>query len=316
MTRLLVTGANGFVGGALTEELIARGFDVTAATRRPANIAKARPVVIGEIGPATDWRDALAGVQTLFHLAGVAHSGIADDAAIAARYEAVNVQGSIALARQAAAAGVKRLVFMSSIKVNGEQAAPDAPYRESDVPAPQDIYGRSKRDAEAALRAIGRETGLEIVVLRSPLVHGPGARGNLANLLALCDSPWPLPFGALTGNRRSLVARANLIDALALAASHPAAAGEIFLLRDGDDLSTAALVRTLRRALGRPERLLPVPAALLAGAARLAGKGALADRLTGSLCVDDGKLRRLLGWRPVVSAEAGLAQMAAAFRRA
>lgn len=314
MTRLLVTGASGFVGGALTEELVARGFEVTAATRRPLSTA-ARNVAIGEIGPATDWQAALDGVQTVFHLAGVAHSGIADDAAIAARYEAVNVQGSIALARQAAAAGAKRLVFMSSIKVNGERAAPDAPYRETDAPAPRDVYGRSKRDAEAALRAIGQETGLEIVVLRSPLVHGPGARGNLASLLRLCDSPWPLPFGALTDNRRSLVARANLIDALALCAAHPAAAGETFLVRDGEDLSTAALVRILRRALGRPERLLPVPVGLINGAARLTGKGALADRLTGSLCVDDGKLRRRLGWRPVVSAEAGLTQMAAAFRR-
>ncbi len=314
--RMLVTGASGFVGRALVGELRRRGFGVTAvlrhAGRAGSELSDAQFAIVGEIGPATDWREALSGVDTVMHLAAVAHSGIAEDAATAARYRGLNVEGTRRLAQSAAEAGVRRLVFLSSVKVNGERTT-DRPFTESDAPAPEDIYGRSKREAEDILTQIAQETGLEAVVVRSPLVHGPGVAGNLRSLLALCDSPWPLPFGRIDGNRRSLIARANLVDALILCATHPAAAGETFLVRDGTDLSTATLIRSLRRGLGRPARLLPVPAGLLRGAARLAGRGAVPDRLFGSLQVDDTRIRQHLGWQPPVTAEAGLEEMARAF---
>jgi nucleoside-diphosphate-sugar epimerase len=318
VTRILVTGATGFVGRALVPHLIARGLDVTAAVRRPGQtwpeLTGAHIVAVGEIVGATDWRVALADVETVIHLAGVAHSGLKDDKETEQHYANVNVAGSAALARHAAMARVRRLVFLSSVKANGERTPVDRPFRETDAPAPEDVYGRSKWRAEQSLAEIGRETGLDIAVLRSPLVHGPGVRGNLRSLLALCDSPLPLPFGGLTENRRSLIARDNLIDALRLCAEHPAAAGETFLVRDGEDLSTAALVAHLRAALGRPSRLLAVPSSLLAGSARLMGRRNLAERLTGSLCVDDAKLRHRLGWSPRVTVQSGLDTMVAAYR--
>ncbi|HEY4133788.1 MAG TPA: NAD-dependent epimerase/dehydratase family protein [Alphaproteobacteria bacterium] len=318
MTRILVTGATGFVGRALVPQLIASGIDVTVAVRLQGRgapeLAGARAVAVGDIGGATDWRAALEGVDKVIHLAGVAHSGLKDSAEAEKHYANVNVAGSAALARHAATAGARRLVFLSSVKVNGERTSLDKPFSEADAPAPEDVYGRSKWQAERTLADIGRETGLEIAVLRSPLVHGPGVRGNLRSLLALCDTPLPLPFGGLTENRRSLVARDNLADVLQLCAEHPAAAGETFLIRDGEDLSTAALVALLRSALGRPARLGKVPPGLLSILGRLTGRRGLTERLTGSLRVDDAKLRRQLGWSPRIAVQSGLQSMVEAYR--
>ena len=317
MTRVLVTGASGFVGRALVKDLLAAGFQVTAAVRAAATVSlpdAVRRVGIGDIGGATDWRDALDGVALIAHLAGIAHTAISDDAAIAARYRAVNVDGTAALAAAAAQAGVTRLLFLSSVKVNGE-ATTERPFTESDAPAPQDVYGRSKWQAEQALAAIAGQTGPAVTVIRSPLVYGPGVRGNFRSLLRLCDSPLPLPFGAIA-NRRSLIARGNLTSALIAALTHPAAANETFLVRDGEDLSTSDLVRRLRLALGRPPRLLPVPVALMAGTARLFGRSGAADRLFGSLAVDDAKIRAKLGWNPVITTGQALRETATAYRNA
>jgi UDP-glucose 4-epimerase len=314
MTRVLVTGATGFVGRALVEALVDSGFAVTAAVRDTATAPRwpdaVRVAAIGEIGGRTHWDAALDGVERVAHLAGIAHHPIADDAATAVRYTAVNVEGTAALADAAARAGVARLLFLSSVKVNGERTSL-RPFTETDVPAPEDVYGRSKWQAEQALATIARAGGLPVTIIRSPLVYGPGVRGNFASLLRLCDTPLPLPFGAID-NRRSLIARANLVSAVIAALNHPAAAGETFLVRDGEDLSTATLVRHLRRALGRPPRLVPVPAVLLAGATRLLGRGAMTDRLLGSLAVDDGKIREKLQWQPPMRCDSALAEAATA----
>ena len=313
--RVLVTGASGFIGRAVTRALRDAGMDVTVALRRadtsaslPADI---RAVAVGDIDGATDWGDALQAVDRVIHLAGIAHQPIGEDAA--PRYHAVNVEGTAALARAAAAHGVRRLLFLSSVKVNGEET-PERPFRESDAPMPEDIYGRSKWQAEQRLADVAASGAMSFTVLRSPLVYGPGVGGNFANLLRLCDTALPLPFAAIA-NRRSLIARDNLVGAVLSCLDHPAAANETFLVRDGEDLATPALVRRLRRALSRPARLFAVPTPLLITAGAVIGRSALVRRLTGSLAVDDSKLRTLIGWRPRVGVDAALTRTAEAFCR-
>lgn len=315
MTRILVTGATGFVGRALVDALVQSGYQVTAALRDgrnpPAWPAAVRAVEVGDITGDTDWRTALEGVERIAHLAGIAHQPIAEDAATADRYQAVNVAGTAGLATAASHAGVARLVLLSSVKVNGESTT-DRAFTEQDAPAPRDVYGRSKWQAEQALAQIAQSANLSYTVLRSPLVYGRGVGGNFASLIGLCDSPWPLPLGAI-GNRRSLIARSNLVSAILAALIHPSAANQTFLLRDGEDLSTTELVRRLRQALGRPPRLLPVPAMLLDGALRLVGRGAMADRLLGSLAIDDAKIRATLNWQPPTAPGQALAEAATAY---
>lgn len=315
MSRILVTGAAGFIGRALVSELLASGHDVTAVVRNPASTPRwsgAVRIVTADIDGTTGWRAALDGIELIAHLAGIAHQPIAEDAATAARYRAVNLDGTVALAQAAASAGVRRLLFLSSIKVNGERTE-HAPFTERDAPAPDDVYGRTKWQAEQALAGIAQNSNLEFTVLRSPLVYGPGVGGNFASLLRLCDTPLPLPFGAID-NRRSMIARGNLTHAMMACLGHPAAANGTFLVRDGDDLSTPELVRHLRRALGRPVRLLPVPPLSLTLAGRAFGRGGQARRLVDSLVIDDRLLREKLGWAPPVRAGQALAETAQAFR--
>lgn len=316
MPRALVTGATGFIGRAVVPQLLSSGFDVTAAVRRDENLpawsGDVRVVVVDDIGGETDWTAALDGVTHVVHLAAIAHMPIAEDAVTVARYRAVNVAGTSALANAAAARGIERLLFLSSVKVNGEETG-TRPFTEQDPPAPQDIYGRSKWEAEQALAGIARQSGLAVTVLRSPLVYGPGVGGNFATLLRLCDTPAPLPFGAVH-NRRSLIARANLVHAIVACLNQPAAANETFLVRDGEDLSTAALIRRLRRALGRPARLLPVPSLLLTSLGSVLGRRDMMRRVVGSLTVDDSKLRGKVGWRPPCRVDDALAETVAAWR--
>jgi nucleoside-diphosphate-sugar epimerase len=224
----------------------------------------------------------------------------------------VNVAGTIHLAQEAVRAGVRRFVFLSSIKVNGEGTAPRRPYRASDVPAPVDPYGVSKAEAEDGLRAIARETGMEVVILRPVLVYGPGVKGNFHSMLRCLRKGIPLPLGAIH-NRRSLVARDNLVDLVVTALRHPAAANGTFLVSDGEDLSTTDLLVRAGEALDTRARLLPVPAALIMVVARLLGRGEVANRLCGSLEVDISETRTRLGWTPPVSVNVALEETATAF---
>ncbi|EME69134.1 NAD-dependent epimerase/dehydratase [Paramagnetospirillum caucaseum] len=296
--RILVTGAGGFVGSALVEELRRRGDEVIGAGRRE----------VGEIGPETDWRPLLAGAETVIHLANRAHVMTETGGDPEALFHRINVEGSVGLAEQAAAAGARRLVFVSSIKANGEETHAEA-FTNTSQPAPWDAYGRSKWEAEQRLAAHCARTGLELVVVRPPLIYGPRVKGNLRTLMNVVAKGIPLPL-ALVENRRSLIGLGNFCDVLALMARHPAAPGT-WLVRDDEDLSTPELIRRMARALGRPPRLLPFPPALLRLAGRLTGRSAAVGRVLGSLQVDDRATRAALGWTPPMSVDEGLTAMAA-----
>lgn len=308
--RILVTGASGFVGRALCETLTQIGHEIVPAVRVPKGIHAER--VVGQIDASTNWQAALEGVQAVVHLAARVH--VMQDAASdpLAAFRSVNTDGSLNLARQCAAAGAKRFTFISSIKVNGEGR--ELPYAESDLPSPQDAYAISKWEAEQGLREIEAATGMEVVILRPPLVYGPGVGANFLRLMRMVEKRRPLPFGRVE-NRRSLLYLGNFTDAIRLCLEHPAAAGKTFLLSDGEDVSSAELVRRLARAMNRPARLLPVPTSWLRMAGALAGRSSEMDRLLGSLAVDSSQIRQELGWRPQFSMEDGLGRTVAYFLR-
>ena len=261
-------------------------------------------VAVGDIGPDTDWRTALEGVRGVVHLAARTHVLRETATDPLAAYRKINVSGTERLARSAAAGGVRRLVFVSSVKVNGERTE-ERPFTEDGAPRPEDAYGVSKWEAEQALFRIAAETGLEVVVLRPPLVYGPGVKGNFLRLMNLVARGVPLPLGAVD-NRRSLVYTGNLAGAIIKALDAPQAAGRTYLVSDGEDVSTPDLVRGLARALGAKPRLLSLPLAALGLAATLAGKRAEVARLTGSLQVDSARIRRELDWRPSFALTQGL----------
>jgi nucleoside-diphosphate-sugar epimerase len=276
VTPVLVTGATGFIGRALCADFAGSGWQVTACDLRQPH-----------------WEDALQGNHVIVHLAGVAHTR-----GTQALYEVVNVAATERLALAAVRAGVRRLVFVSSIKVNGEATLPDRPFRATDAPAPQDGYGQSKWRAEQLL---ARVPGLDVVVVRPPLVYGPGVRANFLRLLQLVDTGLPLPFGSIR-NRRSLIYLGNLVSLLRRCAEHPGAAGKTFLAADGEDLSTPELVRRMGAALGRATHLLPFPVFLLPA------------KLAGSLMIDQSEVRDALGWQPPHAVAEGLARTVAWYR--
>lgn len=310
---VLVTGAGGFVGRAVVERLISDGFFVRAAVRRVAapQPVQAAVIEVGEIVAKSDWRAALEGVEAIVHCAARVHHlrDSAEDPLAA--FRAVNRDATVNLARQAASAGVRRFVFISSIGVNGAETF-GRPFGANDTPAPHSPYAISKHEAEQALRQIGAETGLGVTMLRPPLVYGPNAPGNFATLLRAVQRGLPLPLGAIH-NRRSFVAIDNLVDLIALTLRHEAAPGMTLLASDGEDLSTTDLLRRTARALGRPSRLVPVPASLLRAAAALLGRPELGQRLCGSLQVDISATREALGWQPPVSVNEALVTTAQHF---
>lgn len=307
---ILVTGASGFVGQALVRSLVmASGQPGVRTAVRHRRVERAGPVQtvwVGDLSADTDWSSALMGVSEVVHAAARVHVMRDTAGDPLAEFRRTNVAGTLALARQAAMAGVRRFVFISSVKVNGESTSAGQPFTADDEPAPQDPYGISKMEAEQGLRRIAAETGMEVVVIRPPLVYGPGVKANFQAMMRWLARGVPLPLGAITHNRRSLVALDNLVDLIVMCLSHPAAANQTFLVSDGEDLSTTDLLRRMARALGKPARLLPVPPSLLKLGAAMVGKPELAQRLCGSLQVDISKTRQLLGWAPPLSVDEGL----------
>lgn len=309
MNRILVTGTSGFLGGRLMERALGAGHEVTAVVRGSVpddKRAGLRTVRIGEICGHTQWDQALEGVTTIIHAAGRAHIMRETATDPLSEFRRVNTDGTRRLAECAARHGVRRVVYISSIKVNGERTeAPHGSFREDDSPRPSDPYGVSKLEAEVALADVAARSGIEFAIVRPPLIYGPGVRANFLSLLRWIDRGLPLPLGAVD-NRRTLVSVWNLCDLLLACATHPKAAGQLFLAGDTPAVSTAELVRMLARAMGRPARLVPVPLAALRAAGSLLGRGEQIRRLCDSLLIDSEKAQRLLDWRPAFSLEEGL----------
>jgi nucleoside-diphosphate-sugar epimerase len=309
LARILVTGAAGFIGRELCQELAKRGHVVLGAARRPAwPVAGIELRPVGDIGPHTAWSGHLTGVDVVVHLATRAHR----PPNVAAGK--VEVEAAAALARAAGASQVGRFVLMSSIRAMGAATWPGAPFRGGDPPRPDDLYGRTKLAIEGAVVAAAKRSGLDLVILRPPLVYGPGAKGNLRALIRLVASGLPLPFAGID-NRRSLIFLGNLVELAAIACLHPAAGGQVLLARDSADLSTPELIRALAAGFQRPARLFTVPAVAFATLSVLPMVGAAVSILTSSLQIEDDVTRRTLGWSPAIPTEAGLATTARAYER-
>ncbi|MGA8760448.1 MAG: NAD-dependent epimerase/dehydratase family protein [Stellaceae bacterium] len=304
-----MTGAAGFIGRALCRELVQRSHEVRGVTRgkvEPIAGVVLRP--IGDIGPDTDWTAHLEGIEIIVHLATSAHRPVNEATGIA------EAKAAASLVRAADAAGVHRFVHISSIRAMGEETPPGRRFTATDLPSPQDAYGRAKLAIEHAIIAAAGATGVDLVILRPPLVYGPGVKGNLRALIKLITTGVPLPFAELD-SRRSMIFIGNLVDLLVLACTHPAAASRLLLARDAEDLSIPELVRALAGGLGRRVRLFPAPAALFTGLSLLPVLRPALRRLTLPLLVDDAETRRALGWMPVVSSGTGLASTARAYAR-
>jgi nucleoside-diphosphate-sugar epimerase len=303
MKSVLVTGASGFVGKRLCEYLEDKGFNVTRAVRY-ADGASKNTCSVGSVGPDSNWNKAVTGIDVVVHLAARVHIVKDDTPDPLADYRRVNVGGTKKLALTAVRAGVKRFIYVSTIKVNGEATFGHA-FLSSDTPHPVDDYARSKLEAEDTLRRIAADTGLEIVIVRPPLVYGPGVRANFLRLFDWIDRGIPFPFRHVA-NSRSLVALDNLVDLLTLCVTHPAAAGKVLLVSDDEDVSTTELIRRISGHMGKRVRLIAIPVTILRATARVFGKQAIIERLTGSLQVDICYTRELLNWRPLVTLDEAL----------
>lgn len=305
--RVLVTGANGFVGSTLCPHLVALGHEVIPVVRRQSRIAD-EVIVHG----TESWKAALKGCDCVIHLAARAHIMQDQERDPLQAFRANNVDTTIELAKRSVEAGVRRFVFMSTIKVNGEETAPGWGFSHDDPVDPKDPYAISKWEAEQGLLEIAKSTGLEVVIIRPPLVYGPGVKGNFASLIKWVKIGVPLPLGAIH-NRRSMIGLDNLVNFTALCAdidASPSAKGQVFLVSDGGDVSTAELLRKVAKAYRRNSRLFRVPEGLMRVAARWMGKASITDRLFGSLVIDDSKARKMLGWYPQLSMDEQLQKMA------
>lgn len=303
--HILVTGANGFVGRPLCNQLRQYSFQVTQVGRAPDSADGGAYCQVVSIDGTTDWSTILDEVEVVIHLAARVHVMQENLVDPIVAYWQTNVEGTLNLARQALNAGVKRFIFVSSIKVNGEQSFPGKPFTAEDMPMPEDAYGKSKWEAEQGLLALAKDSNMAVAIIRPPLVYGSGVKGNFSTMIKLLQTGLPLPFGAIA-NQRSLVAIGNLIDLIMVCINHPAAANQVFLVSDGEDLSTTALLRRLALAAGVSSRLIPFPAAWVNFVFSVLGKKMMAGRILGSLQVDISKTRELLDWQPPVTVDQGL----------
>jgi len=300
--KVLVTGANGFVGNRIVSQLECQGFIVSRAVRKKNTDLE---IEVGSIGRDTDWNDALEGISCVIHTAARVHVLNELASQPESLFYETNTLATSNLAKQAEIKGVKRFIYISSVKVNGELTLSGRPFLETDESAPQDFYGQSKRDAEQSLHEMVAHANMEFVIIRPPLIYGPGVKANFASLMQAVKRGYPLPLGAVN-NQRSLVALDNLVDFIVTCINHPQAANQTFLVSDGQDLSTPELVRGMAQAAGVPARLIPIPVWALQAGASLLGKGDAVQRLCGNLQVDISKARSLLGWVPPLSVEEGL----------
>lgn len=307
-TQLLITGSSGFVGRRLIQQLQGHtNYNIRALVRRMPDVLSTGVDygLLPDFSAVTAEHPALQGIDVVVHLASRVHVMNDTESDPLEAFRRVNVGHTLQLAHSAVAAGAKRFIFVSSVKVNGEQTVLGRPYSETDKPLPVDPYGISKMEAEDALRELAVQTGLEVVIVRPVLVYGPGVKANFSNMMKWLNKGVPLPFGAIS-NQRSLVALDNLVSFILTCVSHPAAANQTFLISDGEDVSTTQLLVRLGKSLGSPARLMPVPEWLLVLGAILLGRKSLSQRLCGSLQVDITKGRQLLGWAPVVTLDEGL----------
>lgn len=308
MMSILVTGINGFVGSYLSMVLSDNGYSVKGTVRsheKAASLPSTQKIsLINNIGPETDWREALKGIDVIIHLAARVHIMRETSDNPLQDFRHVNAEGTRHLAQQAAEAGVKRVIFLSTIKVNGEKTI-TKPFTESDAPAPDDQYSISKWEAEQSLSGIANKSGLEFVIIRPPLVYGAGVKGNFQNLMKLTRKGIPLPLAGID-NKRSLVYMGNLVDAILKCIEHPSAANKTFLISDGEDLSTSELIRKLASTFDKPARLFYFPSAMLRLAGAIVNRKNMVSRLTNSLTVDSSKIRGELDWTPPFTVNQGL----------
>jgi nucleoside-diphosphate-sugar epimerase len=309
---ILITGAAGFVGRALAARFMADGLHVARWARRPSEVVNGTDCHFGEIGPDTVWTKALQGVEVVVHAAARVHMMKDQAADPLAEHRRINLEGTVRLARQAAVAGVRRFVYLSTVKVHGDSSPSGGALVEGSPIQPPDFYALSKAEAEVELGRIAAETGMDVVVIRPPLVYGPGVKANFQSLITAVQRGMPLPLGAIS-NQRSLIGISNLVDFLGVCCASPKAAGGTFLVSDGQDMSTPELIRRIGAALGRRPRLLSVPTPVLRLAGMCLGRQAAIDRLTGSLRLDISHARQLLGWNPPLRVEEELSRTVSAF---
>lgn len=314
MAKVLLTGTTGFVGSTLLARLKKQSeIQVVVTTRKVAPETDVNTVVVGNIDGVTDFSIALMDTDIVIHCAARAHIMSDDVSDPLAEYRRVNVAGTLNLARQAARYGVKRFIFISSIKVNGESTTNKPKFNAFDMPAPLDAYGQSKAEAEQALLELSRETSMEVVIIRPTLVYGPAVKANFASLFSIVSKGIPLPFACICNNKRSLVSVTNLVDLIVTCIVHPKAANQTFLVSDDHDVSTSEMVREMATALGKPTWQIPVPVWCYALAGKLFSKSDIVDRLTGSLQVDITHTKETLDWTPKETLQEGFKQTAVAF---